>query len=1019
MPNSSKEIDSILENIKKRKEERGITSSSISSGEDLSAQILAKKALRETKATTDDSTDANPALETFLKQESTPSNLNPSNDDKKEEADDKFSEFFTKTVAVTKTPEQLVVESKKRQAGFFKKKYITDSLSLNLPDEYFFEDENADKKTIKKRKKEKKLEAIKAISETHKEEIQKEPRDEVYKPIIDEKSNNKPDSSTTKKRFGLKNLFSLSDEDLEEIKNEPAFSSMPVYKKYNEEIKDAKEAIKTAVITEEKLTAKEIIEEKTAEKEQIEETIEHPIEETLEEVIEKPVILEEITAPKETLDSYDTAKEDDALLSSVNENNLTKTLFKNDIGDDNLTKTQIVLNSFINEKENPATDIKEDSTIINEDLSPAAKNVLSSLNNQDTQDIFLTKFVETDTLSDIEISEDLENTSDFAITNLFSPIDEDAKNSEDEEESVFEEYISMGEIFDSNTDTNMDITSELQSFKTTLSLRIAVGFIGALALSMLTIFATSNINLPEVINPISQPMMFYLANLVIFSVVLIAFIPTIISGFRGLFKNPTPDSFISVGGVLSILQLIFFTLNSSTQPPNEMTIFASIISLSLAFNALGKRIATDNIIRNLKLAYAPEGINVGYILKDTEAVKRISRTLDSNMPNILLSRKTSNITNFLKAGFSISDSDIKAKKTAIAACIVTAISFIISLFISKSFLTALSCATGAAVLQIPLAHTMIVSVPSSFMQKKLKQVGALVNGWQGIDQLSKTTHVTFDAKHLFPKNTIVLHGIRPAQVDKLDSAILYASSVLISECENLKPIFMQVIKNNTDILYPVDSCEYTQNQGYVAWVNKNRVLVGNRQLMEKYDIPLPSITGENSLAEKNQKPIYISVNGQLYGVFIVSYHMDEEVKKNLDVFVNHSRNIILTSRDFNVDARLVEKIYNLPLESVGVLNQQEFLLMQTYTDYTFETEACVAHLDNLHSLTQSFKAAEAARIAQTICSVVQNLSVAVGGILALLFSYSLTIPKIPLLSIQLISLGFAGLTIVVAYIKKY
>ncbi len=389
------------------------------------------------------------------------------------------------------------------------------------------------------------------------------------------------------------------------------------------------------------------------------------------------------------------------------------------------------------------------------------------------------------------------------------------------------------------------------------------------------------------------------------------------------------------------------------------------------------------------------------------------------MPNILISRKTSNITNFLQAGFSISKSDVIAKKTVLISYVVTGICFVLALIVSKDVLTAFSCATGAAVMQIPLAHSMIVSVPSSLMQKKLKQVGALVNGWQGIDQLSKTTHVTFDAKHLFPKKSIVLHGIRPTKVDKLDAAILYASSVLISECENLKSIFMQVIKNDTNILYPVESCEYTQNQGYVAWVNKSRVLVGNRQLMEKYDIQMPPISGETSLIEKNQKPIYVSVNGQLYGVFIVGYYKDDEVKENLDVFVKHSRNIILTSRDFNVDARLVEKIYDLPYESVGVLNQQEFLLMQSFTDYTFETEACVAHLDNLHSLTQSFSASEAARIAQTICLVVQNLSLATGSILALLFSYSLTIPKIPLLSIQLIALGFAALTLTTAYIKKY
>ncbi len=987
MPNSSKDIDSILESIKKRKEERGINDSPISSEKKIDVKPTTKE------ASTSVLTATNPALETFLNTET------KKVAEKKEEVieetlskqDDEFKDFFTITVAVTKQPKELEVNTGKKKSSFFKKKYVTDSLSLNLPDEYFFEDENKDKKLSKKIKKEQKLNAIKEKEELLKEEVKEEIFDdsEIIEETIIQKQPKK------KKKLGFKSLFSISDKDIEEMQNEeyeiaelteeleiPApkkekvkkekqkldTSSMPIYKKYKDDEIDNKE------------TPKEII------------------------------IKEDI---KNDIDSSKTL-EIDAIKTEPKKDLLSQIISPSKNGDEStLTNTQIALNSIMGadikeDSKDNKEDIKED--IDNKILSNTAENVFSALQNQDTQDVFYTKFVETQTITDLNSSSEEDDNEKIEFNFDYE---------EEEEESVFEEYLAFGEIFEKATDESQDITSELQNFKTTLSFRIAAGFIGALLLSMLTIFATSSINLPSFINPVSQPMSFYLVNLVIFFVILLAFIPTIISGFKGLFKEPTPDSFISLGCVLTLIQLLVFTFNSDKLPPNEMTIFASIVCFALAFNAIGKRIATDNIIRNLKLAYAPEGINVGYILKDTEAVKRLSRTLDSNMPNILLSRKTSNITNFLQAGFSISKSDIVSKKVVLVSYVVTGVSFLLSLVLSKSITTAISCAAGSAVMQIPLAHSMIVSVPSLLMQNKLKQVGALVNGWQGIDQLSKTTHVTFDAKHLFPKSSVVLQSIRPVKVDKLDTAILYASSVLIAECENLKPIFMKVIKNNTDILYPVESCEYTQNQGYVAWVNKSRVLVGNRQLMEKYDISLPPLNGETALMEKNQKPIYISINGQLYGVFIVSYHRDDEVKRNLDVFVKHSRNIILTSRDFNVDARLVEKIYDLPLESVGVLTQQEFLLMQSYTDYTFETEACVAHLDNLHSLTQSFSASEAARIAQTICLVVQNLSVATGAVLALLFSYSLTIPKIPLLSIQLLALGWAGLTIVVAYIKKY
>ncbi len=599
-----------------------------------------------------------------------------------------------------------------------------------------------------------------------------------------------------------------------------------------------------------------------------------------------------------------------------------------------------------------------------------------------------------------------------------SKVQPDPKAEETKEE-IFEEYISKSEFFDKPDEESADIQSELMMFRGTLNMRMALGFIRGIILTYFNLSAGGGLPMPAFIRPAAQPMMFSLAAAVIYAVAFIGFLPTVISGFTSLKASPAPDSFISLGAVLAFVQLALMVALSGSVDVTKTTIFAPFICIALGFNAMGKKIATNTIIKNLTLANAPSGINAGYIVNDTDAVKRLARTLDEKVPKVLVSRKTGAITNFVNAGFSIHNSDYTARKTALFSYGVTAVCFVMGTVVSKSLVTGIFCGAGASALMIPLSATLVNSVPSALMQKTLEKVGALVNGWQGIDQLSKTTHVNFDAKHLFPHGTVILHGIKTFEKERIDLAILYAASVLIKECDTLKPVFMEVIDGKTDILPQVESCEYIELQGYVSWINNNRVIIGNRTLMEKYDVTMPPVSMENKFINQGRKPVYLAVGGKLFGMFVFSYRPDEIVKENLARLMDKGVCIMLSSKDFNIDPHLIETVYGVPNDYVSVLNRKEAALLSQFTDYADESECCVAHLDSLSSLVAGFRGAESAQSAEKVCSIIQTVNVVIGAVLALLFTYSQTITALPLTSILLLSFGFMGLAMLSAVAKKY
>ena len=928
------DIDKILAEIKQRKEQSGNTAAKPAPVKKTEPPV--QQPQQEEKQT--------PAAENRMseKDKNTLSRfINSGNDEEKETGldasfentdyvskksedyiDENFMKFFTQSVIVTKSPEETSeLQVKRKKGGFFKRKYITDSLSLNI-ESLEEEEEKIKRKKARKEQTTKDIPIVKTASDVYAETLveEQEPRPAKTAVAVKEPEQEKPKAAT--KPTSL-NAVLGDDKDPDSLAKRI--------------LEQRRKAQQTAPVQEEK---QEI-------------TKEIPVVRKAEPVVEEDI---------------------------------------------NPTQEADTVEVSVKEAEKPAAN---ENSIIN--------SIYTAVIEAQAQEALATDEM-TGYIPEFEDEED-EDQADTAP--VVTAVEEET------EEEVFEEYIVNSEFFDKDEDESVDIVDELIDFRQTLSMRMLVGFVCGGVLAYMNMAAASGWPVPAFIAPAAQPLLFYIACTVIYSIAFVAFLPTVISGFTAIKNAPAPDSLASLGAVLGLVQLLVMVVFSKSVNTEEVTIFGAFICLALGFNAMGKKIATSTIIKNLTLANVPDGINAGYIINDSDAVKRLARTLDEKVPKILVSRKTGAITNFVQAGFSIHNSDYTSRKLALFSWAVTLVCFVMGFVVSKNFTTAIFCAAGASALQIPLSQTLVNSVPSALMQKNLEKVGALVNGWQGIDQLSKTTHVNFDAKHLFPRGTVILHGIKTFEKERIDLAIIYAASVLINKCDVMRPVFMEVIENKTDILYPLDSCEYIECQGYVSWINNNRVIVGNRTLMEEYDVSLPPLSLEARFTKEGRKPVYLAVGGKLFGMFVVSYRPDEIVKENLDKLMDKGVSIILSSNDFNIDAHLIEEVYDIPSDFVSVLNQKEAALLEQFTEYAPESEACMAHLDSLHSLVAGFCGAESAKSAEGVCSMIQVASVVIGAILALMFTWAQTIAHLPLLSLLLLSFGFMGLTMLAAFAKKY
>ena len=90
-------------------------------------------------------------------------------------------------------------------------------------------------------------------------------------------------------------------------------------------------------------------------------------------------------------------------------------------------------------------------------------------------------------------------------------------------------------------------------------------------------------------------------------------------------------------------------------------------------------------------------------------------------------------------------------------------------------------------------------------------------------------------------------------------------------------MFSEVIDKKSDALPFVDSVKFEENKGIVGWIGGERVLIGRRELLQKYGIEnIPVIPeGKVKMTSDFDKITYIANSGRLVALIKVSYSPDK------------------------------------------------------------------------------------------------------------------------------------------------
>lgn len=585
-------------------------------------------------------------------------------------------------------------------------------------------------------------------------------------------------------------------------------------------------------------------------------------------------------------------------------------------------------------------------------------------------------------------------------------------------ENDFEDDVEETDDYNSPSDAPA-VEGTLQSMRATASMRVVASFLTSLLLIYLGLSARTGL-LPAipVLDPLNEPLLYLVANFALLLITGVVCINSIISGITGFFKEPTPDTLTLVGFVGALIQNLAFLITPNEFDPVKVTLFAPVAALMICANAWGKRMQCATICKNFDTVSVGYDHSASYLLKNRDLTAKVCQGLYEPEPALLVSRPTALVKGFLSQSFSQSKSAKTARIMSYVILISGILCGIYAYVQTDNVYTAISAFAALGALCAPLAATLMAAVPVSLLHASASKVGAVVAGWSSIEELGTTNAVLVNAKDLFPPDTVRLHGIKTFEKERIDLAILYAASVLVEGCETLRDIFLNVIENKTEMLFKVESLTNEPGFGFSAWIEHTRVIVGNRAMMMRHDIDVPSLDYEMKYTKGERCPIYLSVSGKLFGMFLVSYQADNEADEVLYGLVQSGMSVVVKSDDFNMTSSLICDIYGLNENMVKVLTAAERDALHPQTAYLPESEGILTHLGTFPSFVGGLRAASGAASGVKMAMLVQVVAIIVGLLLCGLLVINKGLTGISLTAVLLYQIAWSALTMLIPLSKR-
>ena len=561
---------------------------------------------------------------------------------------------------------------------------------------------------------------------------------------------------------------------------------------------------------------------------------------------------------------------------------------------------------------------------------------------------------------------------------------------------------------------------KLHRMSAELTLRCVLG--GILTVVLLHFGLVSDGLLPAMaaLDPDAAPAAFYAANLLLLAASLCVGFPVLRDGLNGLRGRSSSETMPALAAVAALVQAVTAMLNANVyRGTTGISLLSGMAALGLFLALLGSRVMLAAVKGGYELVTNGVEFEGAYRAKDKDLLRALARDLEQKDPWVLLSRPMKEADGFVEQSLSERASERRARKVSYILLGVALLSGVLFLLAGAGWNKAAAAMAAVLCMGAPLSSTLIAGVASLRLQRAAAAVGAVVPGWQAIEQLGGIDTLQIDADDLFTADSAQLEDIRIFKGGRIDRAILYAASVLNESHGTLKGLFRQIVEERTDILFPVKDLEQHHGLGFSAWCDNNRILIGTRRYLEQEGVPLPDEEYEMQHSKNGELQIlYLAVSGNLHAMFVLKYVGGRNVARGLAVLQKENIRLLVTCQDPSLTAHHITEAYRLPEGMITVLDQEQCNAIKAAPEDPEDT-CCMIHLKAFASLTGGLQAADQAQNAESSATTVQMVSVLFSIIIAALLTSAGSIWELSVATVLMYQAAWSALSIAVCALKQH
>ncbi len=480
-----------------------------------------------------------------------------------------------------------------------------------------------------------------------------------------------------------------------------------------------------------------------------------------------------------------------------------------------------------------------------------------------------------------------------------------------------------------------------------------------------------------------------------------------------IFTLETAVVFPFIASAINCLSSLFFSFfYSSFQPNTFVSLFLLHFLLIILTNLSNKK----RIFNNLRFVISTkQKFNVEIL-----PLSNVIQANKSKRKNFMAyQHETDFLSNFIQNSHEETLTEKIVSNLVPFSVIFSVVCGILNFAFTQNAESSLVALNISALLSLPVAWPFASSLIVSSLSKFALKNRAMIVGESGVKKLARAKSVVLNDSDLYPPNNVILRGIKTFRGQRVDEAIILAATLVCRLGAPISHVFDKMILGKKAVLTKASNVKYVDGKGAIGWVNGQRVLIGNRELLKEYKIAPPSHDYEEKYKIPNCELTYFAVNRELVAVFILEYLPSKTISGILHSCIKNNIKVFIKTVDCNVTVQKVANDFGLREKHITMLsNKEKQASDQLDKKVADKTSAFAATLGNCTSLMRMLCANIDANIKLWLTFAVQTFHLIVNVVLILHIMSNADILELHNVDLLVYSSLWMIFTIVVSKLKQ-